>query len=158
MIETELIEDAVVLIPNKEHQNFTETDEVISAGTKVSGDAKIVKGLRRGKPYDYRLFVTDDNKIIFLNKTKIKTNMETREVTLGVGGEKSIIVNENTPKTLGRPVVLGAIGGALAGYAYCKYKNHDMKTTGIYALVGGAIGYVAGYLYENKGLSIKINK
>jgi hypothetical protein len=158
MIETELIEDAVVLIPNKEHQNFTETDEVISAGTKVSGEAKIVKGLRRGKPCDYRLFVTDDNKIIFLNKTKIKTNMGNREVTLGVGGEKSIVVNDTKPKKLGRPVVLGAIGGALAGFGYCKYKGHDMKKTVMYALVGGAIGYVAGYVYENKGLSIKINK
>jgi hypothetical protein len=158
MIETELIEDAVVLIPNKEHQNFTETDEVISAGTKVNGEAKIVKGLRRGKPCNYRLFVTDDNKIIFLNKTKIKTNMENREVTLGVGGEKSIIVNDSKPKQLGRPVVLGAIGGALAGYGYCKYKGHDMKKTAIYSIVGGAIGYLAGYMYENKGLSIKINK
>lgn len=126
MIKTTTIEDAVVLIPNKEHQNFTSTNEIIPKGSEIEGNAQIVKGLRRGEPQDYRLFVTNDNKIIFLNKTKIKTNMENREVTLGVGGEKSIVVNDSMPK-LGRPVVLGAIGGALAGYGYCKYKGHDMK-------------------------------
>lgn len=158
MIKTVTIEDALVMIPNAEYQNFTATNETIPKGTEIQGKAQIVKGLRRGEPQDYRLFVTDDNKIIFLNKTNIKTDMENREVTLGVGGEKSIVVNDSMPKRLGKPVVLGAIGGALAGYGYCKYKGHDMKKQVIYALVGGAIGYLAGYVYENKGISVIIKK
>ena len=47
MITTTIIEDAAVLIPNKEHINFTEGKETIKKGTQVSGTVQKVAGLRR---------------------------------------------------------------------------------------------------------------
>ena len=65
----EVIEDAPVLVPNKEHANFTRTEIVIPAGTKIEGEVKIIKGKRRGEPFTYRLFCTNDNQYIYLKKT-----------------------------------------------------------------------------------------
>jgi len=74
-----IIEDATTLIPNKDHRNFTETGVLIPKGTEVEGEIKNISGLRRGKPFVYRLFLTNKKQFIFLNK--IKPNMEATEVT-----------------------------------------------------------------------------
>ena len=63
MISTVTIEDAPVLIPNEDHQNFTQGKDVIKKNTQVSGDVQIVSGLRRGEPFTYRLFLTSNNKL-----------------------------------------------------------------------------------------------
>ena len=46
-MKVEIIEDANVLIPNKEHENFTEGKEVLKRGTIINGEAKLIKGKRR---------------------------------------------------------------------------------------------------------------
>ena len=62
------IDNAVVLVPNKEHKNFTESKEVIPASTSLVGTFKVINGLRRGKAFDYRIFITDDGRIIYADK------------------------------------------------------------------------------------------
>ena len=59
MIKAQVIEDAKILIPNTEHKNFTDSGEIIEEGTFVSGQVKNIEGLRRGKPFIYRLFLTN---------------------------------------------------------------------------------------------------
>jgi hypothetical protein len=66
-----VIEDAKILIPNKDHFNFTESSRVIKANTILQGDAKYIRGKRRGEDFLYRLFATSDNKIIYLNKVSL---------------------------------------------------------------------------------------
>ena len=80
------IQDTNILTPNKEHQNFVFTGIVIPSGTILYGTNKIISGLRRGKPFAYKLFVTDKNQIIYQNTIK---PMETTEVTLGADASQT---------------------------------------------------------------------
>lgn len=134
MTTTTVIEDANVLIPNPEHQNFTATAEVIKKDTEITGEPKNIKGLRKGEPFTYKLFLTNDNKLIYLKKIK---PMETQS------GADSTIVNLKQTM-LAKPAILGAVGGALAGFAWAKYKKHETKKIAIYALIGGVAGFVFG--------------
>lgn len=140
-MQVRLAEDAKVLLPNAEHQNFTESSEVIPAGTVLNGEVKVIKGLRRKEPFDYRLFMTDDNKLIYLNKTR---TMEATEVKLGADATKTPTVVNLKQSTLARPTILGAIGGAVIGFGYAKYKKHDMKKAAIFAIAGGLAGFIVG--------------
>ena len=56
----EIIEDAPILLPNKEHKNFTKSESILPKGTLVEGDFKNVSGLRRGNPFNYRVFTTKE--------------------------------------------------------------------------------------------------
>ncbi len=155
-MEATLLEDANVLAPNAEYKNFTETKEVILKGTKVKGEPKYITGLRKSEPFTYRLFATDDKKLIFLNKVinpkkenpnlKNNYNMEKTEVTLGADGLKgkasSIIhsvVNKNT--------LIGAAAGALIAYGYCKYKKQPVSAKHIIltALLGAGVAFALNY-------------
>jgi hypothetical protein len=73
--------DSKCLIANSDHKNFTETNEVIEEGSILNGDIKNVEGLRRGEPFTYRLFITKEGKILYLNNV---TPMKTVEVTMRV--------------------------------------------------------------------------
>lgn len=141
---TTVIADAKVLIPNHEHQNFTEGKETINAGTEITGSKKVIAGLRRGEPFEYRLFLTSDNKLIYLNKIK---NME-QETESGID---STVVNLKQ-NLLAKPVILGAIGGAIIGFGIAKYKKHDMKKALKYTIVGAIAGFIAGNLIAHTGI------
>lgn len=147
------IEDTTVLIPNPEHKNFTQTSVIIPKGTELEGDIKLVNGLRRGEPFQYRLFYTKDEQIIYTNKIK-PINMETTEIKLGVDGGKPLVID--LPKiTKDRNVLYGAIIGAAAGYAWTAYKGKDAKAKLTYTLGGAVLGLIAGRLVtKNKGITI----
>lgn len=146
MITTTVIEDARVLIPNQKHENFTETKEIIKRDTQIIGTPKNIEGKRRGENFVYRLFLTNDNKLIYLNK--IKPIMEKTEVKMGAD---ATIVNLKQ-NVLAKPAVLGAIAGAVGGFAYAKYKKADNKKAAIYALVGGVVGFGIGKLVAHKAV------
>ena len=141
MIAT-LIEDAKVLIPNVEHQNFTEGKDVIKKGTEINGSKKVIAGLRRGEPFEYRLFLTTDNKLIYINKIK---NMETES------GIDATTVNLKQ-NLLAKPAILAAIGGAVIGFGIAKYKKQDMKKALLYTLIGAAAGFIGGKLVSHTGI------
>ncbi len=84
-MQAEITEDTKSLIPNVAHKNFicTQDSKTFTKGEKITGNPKIILGERKGKPYTYQLFLTDDHDLIFLNKTNIP--MEKTEVTLGAG-------------------------------------------------------------------------
>lgn len=138
--------DAKILIPNPEHKNFTETDEMIEEGSIIKGNPRNIEGLRRGEKFTYRLFVTDNDKILYLNNI---TPMNTTEVTLGADSQRSSTVVDLLPaESFNKTKTAGIIIGGLAGFAFAKYKKHDMKKVAMYIGIGALAGYVGGYIFD----------
>jgi hypothetical protein len=153
-MEAIVLENAKVLVPNKEHKNFTETNEEIPQGTVVNGEFKSIKGLRRGEPFSFRVFVTDKGQIIYSNKLK---EMKTTEVTLGADASRTpTVVNMLPAETFKTSRILFALAGAVGGFYYSKKKGgNKMK----YALVGALAGYGAVWAFDKtKSVSVTRSK
>lgn len=154
-MKVQVIQDAEVLLPNKDHKNFTMSGEIIEEGTVLNGNEQYIVGLKKGKPFTYRLFKTNNNKLIFLNKIK---PMETTEVTLGADSQVSPTeVNFAPAENFTRVKVTGMLLGAIAGFAYAKYAKHDMKKMAMFIGVGAVAGYFTGVLIDRKNNVIKVN-
>lgn len=153
MIQAVVLEDTKFLIPNKQHKNFTCSDEVVRKGSNVKGEFKQVSGLRRGEPFVYRLFGTEGGK--FLYADKVQNPMAVTEVSLGVDGnvsaQKSIV---SSPKS---KALLVMLGGAIAGFAYGKYKKAGKADLVKYSAVG-AVGAYGIYFLIEKSKSTEIQK
>lgn len=131
-------EDAHVLVPNKEHQNFTRTDIVIPAGSTVEGEQKTINGKRRGEPFSYKLFYTIENQ--YLHSKKLEP-MATTQVYLGADAQPTpTVVDVPQRKLFNTNNIIGGILGAFVGVYYSKKFNKGNRN--LYA-VGGA---VAGFL------------
>lgn len=148
-MKTTTIDTAPILIPNLEHKNFTESRFEIPKGKEVEGDFKVISGLRRGKPFDYRVFVTNKNEIIY---SKYVKPMTATEVTLGADAQVSATKVEMIPaerNTTIKNVVGGATGGII-GFAIAKKQGVSMTKTIIYASVGAIAGYLIAKQYTKK--------
>jgi len=157
-MQVKVIEDAYVLVPNNEHQNFTKTEKLILKDTILDGEKKIVAGKRRGEPFNYRLFKTKDNDYIHLNKTNPMTNTE---VYLGADAQQTpTLINIPAVKKLLTPTVVAVtLVGAGAGYLYSKKKGMDKKKIVMYSLVGGLVGFFgAKYFEKRKAIKIQPSK
>lgn len=138
--------DSKYLIANSDHKNFTETNEVIEEGSVLEGDVKNVEGLRRGEPFTYRLFITKEGKILYLNNV---TPMKTVEVTLGADSQRTPTTVDLIPaETFTKMKTYGIVAGGLVGFAYAKYKKKDMKRVAMFIAVGAVVGYAAGYVLD----------
>ena len=149
-MKVKLLADTRVLIPNKEHKNFTETTKVLLKGTELEGEFKCVEGKRKGEPFTYKIFETKDKQIIYIKNVK---PMNT-EVTLGFSGEK---MNTRKMELFTGNKRNGLLLGAAIGFAYSKfYKKNDLATAGKHALIFGAVGYIGGYIMDkNTTLVVK---
>jgi hypothetical protein len=153
MAQVKTISDAAILIPNKEHENFTDTGRKIEANTVLKGNPTIIKGKRRGEPFDYKLFVTDKGEIIYINKTK---PMNTTEVMLGADSAPSAtIVKTPSDSNFGMRPVLGTIIGAIAGY-YIAKKKFPTKIK-MFTVLGAVVGFAGGKYIQGTGL-VKFKK
>lgn len=140
-------EDAKVLVPNKEHQNFTATDIIIPSGTMLNGEVKIINGKRRGESFQYKLFYTTDNQYIYLNKTK---PMATTQVYLGADAQATpTIVDVPQPKILTTTNIVGAIGGYLVGNWYSK--KYGKGSPKYYGLAGAVAGVLVAHYITKRG-------
>jgi len=140
--------DAEILIPNKDHQNFTFNGAIISEGTVLEGKEEYIGGLRRGEPFTYRLFKTNKGQYIYLNKTK---PMQVTEVTLGAdSGQTKTVIDMIPAETYSKVKTISIIVGGIAGFMYSKYLKHDMKKNLMWAGVGAVVGYGAGYVLDSK--------
>jgi hypothetical protein len=143
-----VIEDAKVLIPNKEHMNFTESSEIIPEGTELEGEVKLVKGKRRGEEFNYRLFKTKNNQLIYIKKIK---PMNTTEVTLGADASTSAtVVKVPAKKFFSQTAIAGAAIGLATAYAYCKFYKKSDKLKPIVVLGFAIAGFAAGKFVEHK--------
>lgn len=150
-------EDTNVLLPNTEYKNFTESTEVIKAGTELEGEPKEVAGLRRGKPFVYRLFSTKEGKILFINKIK---PMNMTEVKLGADSSVSATDINLIPAEMSKKYKFyGVIAGGALGFAAFKYRKQEgAKKMATYIGLGALAGYLAGsMLYKNK-IKVKQSK
>lgn len=142
-MEAKLIEDAKVLVPNKEHKNFTETNEELPKGTIVNGEFKSIKGLRRGEPFSYRVFITDKGQILYSNKLK---QMEATEVMLGADSAQTPTRVDLLPaETFKTSRLIFAVAGAIGGYYYAKKKGGKPTK---FAIIGGLAGYAAVWAFD----------
>lgn len=159
MINTIVLEDAPILIGNKEHKNFTDSGVKLKKGTKLTGEFRSISGLRRGEPFVYKVFVTDKKQIIY--SKFIKNNMENTEVKLGADAQVTptkVVMPKDGNKV--RNIQVGSVlAGAVVGFSFAKYKKYDMKKTVISMLVGGVAGLViAKQVVKRKGLTVQKSK
>lgn len=150
-------EEATVLVPNKEHKNFTETSETIPQGTSVEGEFKSISGLRRGEPFSYRVFITNDGQIIYSNKLE---QMKSTEVMLGLGGDSTLsstTVNMTSAETFKTSRVVVALTAGVGAFMYAKKKGKSAKTSIKWAVIAGAVGYLAVWAFD-KSKSVTISQ
>jgi len=149
-----VIEDAPVLIPNAEHENFTQTGIVIPAGTEVEGSVKKIEGKRRGEPFTYRLFLTNENQLIHLKKIK---PMATTQVYLSADAAPTPTIVDVPPRKLfTTATVIGAIAGGYVGMYMAKKRGLNKNTY----MIGGAVAgfFVARYLQGRKSIKVVNSK
>ena len=155
-MKAKVLENAKVLLPNKEHKNFTETDIIIPKDTIVDGEQKMIEGLRRGEPFTYRLFVTNDNKILYLNKVEPMAT----EIMLGVDETKTpTTINLIPAETFSKVKMIGIVAGGVIGYAYAKSKKMDSRKAVYASAIGAIIGYASGYIVDRRrAITVKPSK
>ena len=156
-MEAIVTNNAKVLVPNKEHKNFTETSQVIPKGTTVKGEYKSIAGLRRGKPFSYRVFVTENGEIIYSNNI---TEMRSTEVTLGADSSQTPTRIDMLPaETFKATRILVALAGAVGGYYYAKKKGKSSGAAIKYSVVGAIAGYAAVWAFDRtKSVTVKSSK
>lgn len=157
MITTKVLEHTPVLTANKEHKNFTDTGKIIKKGTSVSGEFKTINGLKRGKPFSYKVFITEDDEIIY---SKYVKPMETREITLGADAavtptKVDFIPNEDKKHT---ELIIGAAAG-IAGYLISRKMKYSRNKTLAITLIAAAAGYiVTKQVQKRKGILVQKSK
>jgi hypothetical protein len=149
-----VIEDAEVLIPNQQHQNFTAGSEVIKKDTIIQGKPVLVKGKRKGQGFTYKLFKTNNNQFIYFKKIE---PMERTEVSLGADDSQTpTVVNVPVKKKLfTKNVVIYTLIGAGLGYGFSKYKKYTTKKTLMVSSILAVVGFGIG-TYVDKQKSVKV--
>ena len=133
MNEVIVVEDTAILLPNNEHRNFTETDKMISKGTILKGDFKNIEGLRRGKPFTYRIFQDKDGIIMYAkNLHEKKENMNGNDSTITLPSEKKLSTN----------YALYSVVAGVLGFAIAKKMGKSGKTAFIVASISAVGGYM----------------
>lgn len=155
-----VVEKADILIPNPNHKNITASGQTIKAETILEGQPKNIRGLRKGRPFVYKTFVTKKGQMIFLNKVKPIKEMERTEVTLGADSQvSSTKVDVTSINSDSNNKYIGIIVGALSGYGYCKYKKYSTKKMTKFIIAGAVLGLGAGYYFDGKSkLTIEKSK
>jgi len=153
-MEVTTIETTPVLMPNENHRNFTESGQFIEKDTVLNGSPKQIQGLRKGRPFIYKFFITKQGQIIHLKKVK---PMRATEVTLGADSQVSPTkVNMKNVSSKSNKKYIGAILGAGALFAYAKYKKHDKAKQIALSVTGALVGFCVGYYLEGGASNIKV--
>jgi hypothetical protein len=148
MIQATIIQDTNYLIPNKEHKNFTDSVEQASVGSTIFGKFQNISGLRKGKSFDYRLFVTKNGKILYANCVKAE-NIPSEIISNADNLQSASKDNINLNKPFNYSPYLFALSGALVGYLYGKKKNANQNNLMKYIAVG-TVGAYGIYLLIEK--------
>ena len=125
MIQAIIIQNTNFLIPNKEHKNFTDSSDYARVGEIVKGEFRNVNGLRKGKPFEYRLFFTNNGKILYANCVKAE-NVPSEIISNADNLQTPTLVDLKPAEQFKYTAHLIALGGGIAGYYYGK----KQKATG----------------------------
>lgn len=158
MIQTIVIQNTNYLIPNKEHKNFTDSSEEARVGTIVLGEFKNISGLRKGKPFEYRLFITKNGKILYANSVKTE-NVPSEILSSADSLQSTSLKDFNSSDKLDYMANLSVIIGGIAGYYYGKKQNKTGNNLIKYIAVGAVGAYGIYWLIDkNKSTFIKPSK
>jgi hypothetical protein len=152
-------QETKLLVPNEEHKNFTATGNTIPPGTTLTGNKIVINGLRRGKPFQYRLFKLDNtNQYIFSNNIKNVSEMETTDITLGAdAGVSPTRVDIPSTKKKDKTPLVGAVVGAGVGFGYARWKKMSAKKQLMFVGVGALAGYITGRMIAKKdNVTVKV--
>lgn len=145
MIQAIIIQNTNYLIPNKEHKNFTASNQEAMVGGVLTGEFRNINGLRKGKPFEYRLFFTNDGKILYANCVRAE-NVPSE--ILSNADNKNLDESKSSTSVNYTPYLI-ALGGGLAGYYYGKNKNVSGNDLIKYIVVG-SVGAYGIYYFTNK--------
>jgi hypothetical protein len=158
MIQSIVTQNTKYLIPNKEHKNFTDSGNTARVGTIVMGDFKNINGLRRGKPFEYRLFITKDGKILYANCVRAE-NIPSEILQGADNSQSATLINIKPAEKFKYFAHLIALGGGIAGYYYGKKQNATRNNLIKYIVVGSVGAYSIYWLIDkNKSTTIKPSK
>lgn len=155
MIQAIIIQNTNFLIPNKEHKNFTESSELANVGAVVKGEFKNVIGLRKGKEFEYRLFFTNNGKILYANCVKAE-NVPSEIISSVDSSQSKTLIDLKPAVNISNAALIMSLGGGLAGYFYGK-KQNATGTNLIKYIAVGTVGAYGIYYLINKNKST-INK
>jgi hypothetical protein len=157
-MQATIIQDTNYLIPNKDHKNFTDSGIVAKDGSVVFGEYRNVSGLRKGKPFVYRLFFTKNGKILYANCVETK-NASSEILSNADNSQSATLVDFIPAEKFKYTAHLLALGGGVAGYFYGKKQNVTGNNLIKYIAVG-AVGAYAIYslIDKNKSTIIKPSK
>ena len=153
MIQAILVQNTNFLIPNKEHKNFTDLSEIARAGSIVNGEFRNVDGLRKGKSFQYRLFFTQDGKILYANCVKPE-NVPAEIVSNADDLQTPIQVNLIPAESFKFTAHIVAFGGGVLGYLYGKKQNATGANLFKYTAVGAVGAYGIYWLIDNNKSTI----
>jgi hypothetical protein len=158
MIQAIVIQNTNYLIPNKEHKNFTDSSEEARVGKVLMGEFRNIKGLRKGKPFEYRLFFTKIGKILYANCVKAE-NIPSEILQSADSSQSITLVDLKPAENFKYTSYLIALGGGLAGYLYGKKQNANTNNLIKFIAVGAVGAYGIYWLIDtNKSTIIKPSK
>lgn len=155
-----VIENTKLLIPNKDHKNFTESKEIVPEGATLVGKYVKVEGNRKGEPFTYRLFKLENIEKYIYQKSIKPNKMEKTEVTLGADAVVSPTkIDVPSNKNANRGPIIGAVVGAVAGFGFAKYRKVEGNAKWIYMGVGAVAGFmVAKMIVKRKAIKVVPSK
>jgi hypothetical protein len=158
MIQAIVCQNTNYLIPNKEHKNFTDSSDEARVGSIVNGEFRNVDGLRKGKPFIYRLFFTKNGKILYANCVNAE-NVPSEILSGADQSQTATMINLKSAESFKYKAHIIAFGGGLLGYFYGKKQNKTGMNLLKYTAVGAVGAYGIYYLIDtNKSAIIKPSK
>ena len=159
-----VIRSNALLIPNKNHKNFTRSRETLQQGTIVKGFLIDIAGERRGKPFTYKLLRLIEPKYnrqyIFARAVELNTpivSQPTVEKKLSADGNSTFIKMTQNETNISIKNIVGATTGGVIGYALAKKQNKtSFKSILIYTSIGSILGFlVAKNFFKKSGIIVQ---
>jgi hypothetical protein len=163
-----VIRSNALLIPNKNHKNFTRSRETLQKDTIVKGFLIDINGERRGKPFVYKLLRLIEPKYkrqyIFAKAVQLNspiisqpTAQPTVEKTVSADGNSTFIKMTQNETNISIKNIIGATTGGVIGYALAKKQNKtSFKSIIIYTSIGSILGFlVAKNFFKKSGIIVQ---
>ena len=151
-----VIRSNALLIPNKNHKNFTRSRETLQQGTIVKGFLIDIAGERRGKPFTYKLLRLIEPKYkrqyIFARAVELNTPIVSQPTV-----EKKLSKMTQNETNISIKNIVGATTGGVIGYALAKKQNKtSFKSILIYTSIGSILGFlVAKNFFKKSGIIVQ---